>query len=285
MSTRAVWSGVFALVAAATLDAGLRAQQDGATLHRAWLREVLDGDTAGAVRVYGRLAADPSVQLLDRRIAAARLIELRRIGLAGDVAPPPMDLVPQNLQQTIQWVPESQAIHPTIVRELDLAGGEPAAMRQFLATTSVPQLRPFAFALARATMEETEPEIAEISRQRTRFFMPTSDNPAWLLDRARASDIVRAELEARRADADRLRQRYFPHWRPQPWPEDASASWTLARQSLGQWQRETQLTTAEKELLAGLATHLETLAADDPKRALEFIARLPLYAERLRTQR
>ncbi|MBZ0154297.1 MAG: hypothetical protein K8J09_22445, partial [Planctomycetes bacterium] len=74
----------FGLVLALSLPATTLAQdalRDASTrLHEAWLREILDLDTAAAARGYEAVAADPRVAAAEYWVATARLAELDRLG-------------------------------------------------------------------------------------------------------------------------------------------------------------------------------------------------------------
>src|SRR6185436_706434 len=105
---------------------------------------------------------------------------------------------------------------------------------------------------------------------------------ARVLDRIRANDIVRAELDGNSDQASMLRKRDFPNWRPPATAADPAAAWAQAAENLATWLRDRQLTPAERALLRRLQDELTRAAATSPQKALGLLDRMPLYAERLR---
>lgn len=250
------------------------------TLHAAWLQEVLDLDAAGAAAAYHRLAADRQAPQIERQVAIARATELRQLGIGRELPRPDLTILPEVLQQHFQQSP--QASPPVVALELEAGAGSAATVHEFFARTEVPQLRPLVVATVLAAAEQSNPSAAERLRQQRARFSPWSNDPARVLDRIRANEIVRAELDGRAEDAAALRRREFPSWRPPTWPTDAAAAWEQARSNLLEWQRERQLTSSELDLLARLQAALTAAAAADPAAALRLLDRMPLFAERLR---
>ena len=252
------------------------------TLHAAWLREVLDLDAAGAAAGYAAIAQDRQAPALEQLVAIARLCELRLHGVGAVLPEQDLAVVPEELRRHFREIQQVQQTPPVLALELAAGRGDRAAVQRFFADTEVPQLRPLVLAAVQAAVETSDPSTAERQRQQRSRFSPWSNDSARVLDRIRANDIVRAELDGRTANAADLRQRWFPAWRSQPWPADAAAAWTRVRQNLGEWQRELQLTTVEKEVLRRLETELAKAAAGEPRAALQLLDRMPIYAERLR---
>jgi hypothetical protein len=134
-----------------------------------------------------------------------------------------------------------------------------------------------------AAAEQADPARLDRLRSLRWRTLPWGSDPARVLDRVRANEIVRAELDGRTDDAAALRRRGFPNWQPAPWPGDAAAAWARVRDNLAEWQRERQLTSAELELLRRLQAALAAAARQDPAAALRLLDRMPLYRERLRS--
>lgn len=242
------------------------------TVCEGWLQEILDLDPAAAMATYGRVAADPAASLLDRQIAVARLMELRRIGVGSNAPPPDLSVLPAALQQHVLQVPQTQ---PVLDQELAAGRGTAEDARAFFAANQPPQLRPFVIAVLAAA----DPA----NRSGRRSYRPSSiHNPTLVEERFNAAAILRLELDGKLAAAAELRQRTFPDWRPRRWPADAAAAWDHVRRNLEEWRAEPLLTPQDQEDLVRLAAALGQAAATAPQRALEMIDRLPLYAERLR---
>jgi hypothetical protein len=252
------------------------------SLHAAWLREVLDLDVAGAAATYAAIAQDKQAPPLERLVAVARRCELRTHGVGEQVPEQDLAVVPEELRRHFREVQQIGQASPVLELELAAGRGDRDAVRQFFADTDVPQLRPLVLAAVQAAFESSNPSLAERQRQQRSRFPPWSNDSARVLDRIRANDIVRAELDGRTAHAADLRARWFPAWRSQPWPQDAAAAWQRVRHNLGEWQRERQLTRLEEELLRRLEAELAKAAATDPRAALQLLDRMPIYAERLR---
>lgn len=255
-------------------------QQPAASLHSAWMREVLDLDPSGAAADYARIAADKQAPLLERQIAIARECELRQhLPQLAAATPPDLGLVPEVLRQTFV---QAQTPQPLFDKEQLAGRGDQTAVREFFAAIEVPQLRPLVVAMAHAAAEAADPSAAERLRQMRSRFLPWSNDPALVLDRIRANEIVRAWLDQQQDRAAELQRRAFPNWRPQSWPGDAAATWQRVAANLTEWLRERQLTDAERELLMRLQRELRHLAESSPESALHAIDHMPLFAERLR---
>jgi hypothetical protein len=95
-----------------------------------------------------------------------------------------------------------------------------------------------------------------------------------------AADILRVELQGNSRQADSLRKIYFADRRAPTWTDDKAAL-EGARANLAAWLLEESLTNWQRGALRGLRDELEKRAATDPTSALTFLARLPLYGDRL----
>lgn len=268
-----------ALLAAAALALpGIAAAQTAVSLHAAWLQEVLDLDVAGAAAAYDRLAADKQAPLLDRLVATARIVELRQQGVGSDNAAPDLAIVPEVVRTFFE---DTAKPEPLFERELAAGHGDRAAVREFFQHDHVPPLRRLVDATVIAAAELQDPAAAERRHQRSRLW-PFSNDPWRVLDRIRANEIVRAELDGDSEQAAMLRKREFPNWRPPATPADPAAAWTQASENLATWLRDRQLTPAERALLLRLQDELKREAATAPGKALSLLDRMPLYVERLR---
>jgi hypothetical protein len=249
------------------------------SLHDAWIRETLDLDIRAAIRGYREVARDESHTAMERRVAAARLEELRRIGVIDASENAAATLLPEQLLAG----DEAKAQETNAKAAADMVRKAPRATNPGAAElpNEVPQLRPLVSAvlqLLRAEATPNNPSRGGLNRSRG---FGESDTTR-ILERLRASDIARADLAGKPEEADALRLRSFPAWKPQPWPTDAAAAWTAARANLVEWQAERQLSSAERETLQRLLAALDEDAKTNPARALARIDRLPFYAERLR---
>ena len=245
-------------------------------IHAAWLQEVLDLDTKGAMKSYRRLATDDTAQPLDRQISVARLYELRRIGVGKDAPPPDLEVLPKLLQDHFRANQEpAERLAESIDAEVEVGQGDAEAVRSFLAKGAEIELRPLVVATVLAAREDP-------SRRPQRYYYPWRNSPARVLDRIRANDIVRAELNGQREASEQLKREAFPNWQPQKWPDDKDLAWKTVRKNLREWRNQRQLKPAERELLRRLQAVLESDARRGPERALQRLDRMPLYFERLR---
>ena len=263
------------LVAAA---AAAQTQAPQASLQDAWIRETLDLDVRAAIRGYREVAGDESQTAIERKVAAARLEELRRIGVIDASENASAQLLPAQLVSG----DEAKVQATNAMAAADMVRKAPRATNPGSAElpNEMPQLRPLVSAVLQLLRAEATPNNQSrgmISRSRG---FGESDTTR-VLERIRASDIARADLAGKPEEADALRLRNFPAWKPQPWPADASAAWTAARANLVEWQAERQLSSAERETLQRLLAALDEDAKDNPARALARIDLLPFYSERL----
>jgi hypothetical protein len=253
-------SALLALLLSAVGPGIAAAQAEPSALHAAWLREVLDLDLPAATAAYARIAADPGAPWLDRQVAIARAHELHRLQVP--VVPlPPLDPLPAALRTQFAEV----APPPDLTAVLAAAAGDAATLRPVLAEhhPALQQLRP----LVPLVLGQNRPNGASETR---------------MLDWFRASEILRAELDGRADDAQRLRALAFPDWRQRPWPTDHQAAVQRVQQNLEQWLQERELTVQVQSLLRRLRVALQRTAASDAGAALALLDRLPLYGDRLR---
>lgn len=245
-------------------------------IHAAWLQEVLDLETGRAMKSYRQLATDDTAQPLDRQIAVARLYELRRLGVGTNAPPPDLQVLPKLLQDHFRANQEPAGqLGESIEAEVQAGKGDAEAVRTFFDKGEEVELRPLVVATVLAAREDP-------SRRPQRYYYPWRNSPARVLDRIRANDIVRAELNGNRQASEQLKRQAFPNWQPQKWPEDKDIAWQTVRENLQEWRNQRQLKPAERELLRRLQTVLESDARRGPENALNRLDRMPLYFERLR---
>jgi hypothetical protein len=255
------------------------AQSPSPSLEDAWIRETLDLDIRAAIRGYREVAGDASQTAIERKVAAARLEELRRIGVIDASQNASVKLLPEQLVSG----DEAKSQETNAKAAADFARHAQRASNPASAElpTEMPQLRP----LVSAILQQIRSEVAPSNQERPGPNRPrgfAGSDTTRVLERIRASDIARADLAGKPEEADALRLRSFPSWKPQPWPADANAAWSTARANLVEWQQERQLTGAERETLQRLLAALDEDAKVSPSRALARIDRLPFYSERLR---
>ena len=259
------------------MTANTESRSTSPNVHAAWLREILDLDTGGAITAYSRLATDDTAPPLDRQIAVARLHELRRIGFGLEVDPPDLQVLPRLLQDHLRDNREApERLAATIEAELEAGRGDAAAVLDFFKKAEETELRPLVLATVLAARERP-------NRRPRRYYAPWIDHPARVLDRIRANDIVRAEINGDREKSGRLREKAFPNWEPQDWPDDKDAAWQQVSENLREWRNQRQLKPAERDLLRRLQAMLQSAARRGPEQALDHLDRMPLYLERLRT--
>lgn len=270
-----------AALLAAGLAASAAAQTTPSALHAAWLREMLDLDPKAASQAYLAIARDERAPAIERQIAAARLEELRRIGApaaSGDTAP-------EALPPGLRTQPDA-ATQEELRKSISAILGAATAPRAAAPATpgdrgndaNLPSLRPLVqFVVQSARDDERQERSASIRFQP--FGGPDSTR---VIERIRAHEIARAEIAGRAQDAEDIRQRAFPTWKPQPWPQDRKAAWQTVRENLVRWQQERQLSGTERDILARLLTTLDADAQQSVDLALARLDRLPMYVERLR---
>ena len=261
-----------ALAGALAAQNGAGAAADVATrLHEAWLREVLDLDTAGAVGDYEAIAADRSGRI-ERWIAVARLAELQRLGLP--VANP----------GAAAEAPAAVRAALALVTPLPIAELLRQAQTNPADPTRVPDLRPATLATMTWVRNQSGPSQSERQRQRAasgRPRPPQNRNDAERVDRVHASDVVLRELEGKTEQAAGLRELYFPDWKPPAVADAAPAALARAKVAVDAWLQEADLGQQQQALLGRLRAELDQRTVADPAAALAWLVRLPVYADRL----
>jgi hypothetical protein len=261
-----------ALAGALAAQNGAGAAADVATrLHEAWLREVLDLDTAGAVGDYEAIAADRSGRI-ERWIAVARLAELQRLGLP--VANP----------GAAAEAPAAVRAALALVTPLPIAELLRQAQTNPADPTRVPDLRPATLATLTWVRNQSGPSQSERQRQRAasgRPRAPQNRNDAERIDRVHASDVVLRELEGKTEQAAGLRELYFPDWKPPAVADAAPAALARAKVAIDAWLQEADLGQQQQALLGRLRAELDQRTVADPAAALTWLVRLPVYADRL----
>jgi hypothetical protein len=244
-----------------------------ATLHQAWLAEVLDLDTKRATALLTEVAQRSGPGNLDRWVAAARLAELRRIGVP--------DVAPIDLAEAPREIRDAAAAQPALdVKALtERVSAEPEVLYQSLGTEAgrLPPLRQIVPAAEMWLLDLIDPNLGDRSRQRREFA-----NRAGMADRINANLILDSELAGRRAEADGKRALYFAGWQPPAVSADPKVNLERFRTNLTELLRERQLRGyGSRERLGRLRSAVEVLAATDPAAAVALLLRLPTYTERL----
>ncbi len=248
------------------------------TLHRAWLREVMDLDVAAAAADYTKIAADPNN--LERWVAAARLAELRSL-LPSEVVVPHAQDAPLPLRSVLQR-PESP---PQVTALLERARRAANEGVQTLGSDAA-KAAPLRTAVP-AAEEWLMGQIGPSQRDRMRQFLQTLANRSRATDvrrfteRLYAADILRAELEGRPAQAIALRTLYFADWHPPTVTGSAEATLARVRTNLDGWLAEPELGNQQQSALRELKDWLEKNAATDAATGVALLTRLPYFAERL----
>lgn len=248
-------------------------RQPAASLHQAWLTEVMDLDSRHAAEIYGEVARDKSPDNLERWVAIARLAELQRLGIGKTPTTDPKE-VPQMLRAPLAAAQVAIDV-PTLVEH---AQSDPAGLLQGLGDEEgkLPLLRPAVAEAQTWLISQVGPNYRDRFRQRQ---SNTADRGRFY-DRFWATNVVVAELEGRRSQADEVRALYFTQWRPPTVSSDANANLTRIRTNLATLLRGRDMNGAQN-LLRRLGEAIEKVATTDPAAAVALVLRLPYFAEPL----
>jgi hypothetical protein len=240
------------------------------TLHQAWLAEVMDLDSRRAAEIYREVARDNVPDNLERWVAIARLAELHRLGVTKAPAIDPTE-VPAVLRAPLAAAQVAIDVN-ALVRH---AESDPAALLQGLGGESakLPLLRPAVFEAQAWLISQVGPNYRDRFRQR-------QPDRGRFYDRFWATNIVVAELEGRRGQADEVRALYFTQWRPPTVSNDPNASLARVRSNLATLLRGREM-NGSQNLLRRLGDAIEKAAATDPSAAVALVLRLPYFAEQL----
>lgn len=245
-----------------------------ASVHQAWLTEVMDLDSRRAADLYREVARDRGPDNLERWIALARLAELHRLGVTQATTIDPAE-VPAPLQKPLG----ADCAPLDVAALLAKATEDPATLLQGLAKDSaqLPPLRP--------AVEKAQAWIASqagtSSRDRIRRGQGFQGDRPRFTDRWNATKVLVFELDGHRAQADEVRSLYFTQWKAPAVSNDSLANLARARKNLDGLLREPGLTGSQADLLTRLRDAIERAAATDPAAAMALLLRLPWYAELL----
>lgn len=252
-------------VAAQTSARRLRSAASKA-LHKAWLSEKLDLNSAAAAGTYDETIKNSTSNMPERWIAVARLEELGRLGV----------LQPEPRSRPSQVPP---AVRKALKR-LDT----PIPFRDVLDNpdreTDLPPLRPATPRVQDWAREHLEPVFQERIRQERRRRQRQRTTSPEGLRRWQSLDVLRRELQGKRPQARQLRSFYFPTRKPPVVtgkPEDVLKE---AEQRLVDWIAAETVSwhrTTLRELQKGLKVEAESGA----RNAIRFLQRLPYYSEKL----
>jgi len=243
-----------------------------ATLHQAWLAEVMDLDHHRATEIYREVARDKVPDNLERWVAVARLAELHRLGVAAEWPIDPIE-VPPPLRASLAAVGPPLDVDALTKR----VSSDPALLMQSLGSDSgkLPVLRP---AVADAEIWL----ISQVASWRDRFRQRQQSQAARLpfTERFYAMRIVIAELEGRRTQADEVRALYFTQWHPPVVSADHGANLARVRANLEALLGEREMAGAQS-LLNRLREAIDKEQATDPAAAMGLLLRLPYFSELL----
>lgn len=235
-------------------------------VHEAWLRETLDLDVRGAVQAYDRVQKTAPRNQPMRWIAVTRLAELQRMGIGGpEPLATPIDQAPPAVRDALQALSSPLPV--------DALLDDPMAAITFLA------LNP--------ATSETQNWVREQlgSTLDARWLQNMATYRRWANSQPKqywwATDILRAELRGRREQADALRKLYFANWQAPRLEGEPAAQLQVVRQRLDDWIADESISSRERWRLRRLAEELQKRGEQDSRGALEMVARLPTFAERL----
>lgn len=245
-------------------------------LHRAWLCEVLDLDTAGAAQRYARIAEDSRPGNHWRWLAIARRSELQRLDVAGGQRVEPGD-VPQEQLQAAFSAADTTLDVAALVQRVD---GTPEDVLKALAAPegALPLLRPIVGAAEDYVLDLLRASRGE--RDHSRRVRQPFQNRSSFNENVFAPQVLRAELNGTRAQADATRSLYLPRWQPPAVTGSVETNLQRIRFNM-------QPLLAEREsfplrrLHEQLRDRIEELAVKDPGEAVALVRRLPRYCERL----
>jgi len=265
-------------VAALAVAAPAQDRDAPASMHAAWLVEVMDLDVPRAITGYQRVAADVRPGHLERWIATARLLELRRLQAAA-IPPPDVGEAPAALRPLFQAAASELPTAELLAR----VRGEPKDVLQQISTDAgrLPVLRSVVPGAEEWLMSQIGPSLRDRWRQRMASFATRARGSEATNERIYAADVLRAELQGQTAQANALRTLYFADWRPPSAAGDPGPHLARARARLDTMLATDALPATQAAMLRELAEAIDQRAATSPATALAFVRRLPIYAERL----
>jgi hypothetical protein len=277
-----------------------------AGLHRAWLGELLDLDSAAAAALYGALGNDAHAPAGERLLAVARLLELQRIGAAEPEAVPGGVQLPPAAREALRGTQVARAACERLVtRAREQPGTLPGwlqeqpdrAMSRFNPRPLVPLVLAAALDATQAPDRDDRRRQLQVQFQQAlrsgdrlqavelRRQLRLLEAGRWdvrQLERSRALQVLRAELDGRADEAERLRHEWFQSWRPGAVSATPEVELRTALRNLEQLRSGGDLLAEEAEPLARLSQRLRAAAQrGDFAQALELLGRLPIYRERL----
>ncbi|MBL8755689.1 MAG: hypothetical protein JNK15_20505 [Planctomycetes bacterium] len=246
-------------------------------LHTAWIREMLDLDTRGAIADYEAIAQDARPANLERWVAVARLLELQRTGVAGSHALPLAD-APEVLREAIAKLPPTPESIPLLPLLAD-----PAVAWASLSSNAIalPELRPLAEVVLRwhrtqgvGERQRMAQRFSALNQNRARAPQGDAPRTRW----ANAFSVLRAEQQGQQALATELRRFDFPDWKANVPTGDPTVLLQRVRIQLDAWLGEANLGELQRTQLRTLRDAVELRPA---KEIVEMIGRVPLVGERL----
>lgn len=236
-------------------------------VHGAWLAEVLDLDVDAAVARYRAVVEQAPASRPERWLAVSRLAELHRMGIAAAAAGD-FGKAPEEVRSAARAL------------ELPVDAAHLLEPEALAPTARVPALHPATQAVQQWVRSQLAPGPEDRLRLRREAVRLRSADASRTYERWQAADILNVELRGRHEQARALRELYFEEWRPPRPSGDPAALVARVRANLQVWLDAEDTTATQRGLLRRLQDAIEQRAAD-PAAVLEFVARLPIYAERL----
>ncbi|MCA8974433.1 MAG: hypothetical protein KDC98_06910, partial [Planctomycetes bacterium] len=239
-------------------------------LHRAWLREVLDLDSAAAGAIYADIVADRRPGHFTRWVAAARLSELQRLDIVEGARIDPND-APTVLRQRFLEADTTLDLPPLVHR----LSADPEQVLVEIASDRgrLPPLRPLVAAAESWVVDQIGPNrLDPFDRSRPRQARFSQRAP--FRDLRHAFRVLQAELAGRRDQAVEVRSIHFTNWQPPTVSVDVAESLKRFRHNAEGLLAERQWTSDWGKLLRQLIAETERLAEADPAAAVGLLRRL-----------
>jgi hypothetical protein len=269
----------FASLALALLAASAAAQQPAEpapqtaepSVESLWLTELLDLDSASAARGYEKLAHDPQQPVVTRWLAAARLVELQRLGVGTDARPPAMNEAPVALQKLFA---EVEPIVDVAKIAANVTAGAQRPPGELIAElrdhgNAIPSLRPLT------------PEVMQWQPERDLRRPRQGMRRNSFLEPLHAAQILHLEMTGDSARASARRALYFDQWKPPVWKGELEELSRLVLTRVNEMKRARERGPQELRDFDRLSELLREASAKGPTHVQDLLARLPLYADRL----
>ena len=250
---------------AATLAPRTAAQSTpvAATVYTAWLQEVIDCDSAAAAETLSKLSYDTHTPKVDRWLATARLLELRRVGVGATLPSAILDDVPVELRDYFKdrtsEREDLQGLQQLVRQEdgklLDTIRSSPrrGSFRPLVATTvrwaaeQNPELQKTRRLLWQQWQSARRAGNQRAALEASQKLRQLPSGQPGLLQREHALQILLRELDTRTSEADRLRRDYFPDWQKPRLTADTSTLLANATASVLYFKTDASLPAALRQ--------------------------------------